>query len=329
LTQRLLAFSRRQLLDPRPLDLNKLIVAEADFMQRTLGESIEVEAVGGGGLWRVEVDQNELESALLNLAINARDAMPNGGKLTIETANVDLDEGYAAAHLGASVGPHVVLAVSDAGVGIDKETQSRMFEPFFTTKEAGKGTGLGLAMVLGIVQQSGGNICVESELGKGTTFKVHLPRTDAATTRAQGPADTSSRPPVGTETILLVEDEQPVRVLMRNLLQQAGYTVLEAQSSGDALVISEQHAGPIHLLLTDVIMPRMSGREVSERLHQQRPTMKVLFMSGYTDDAIVRHGVLVAEMAFLQKPVTPPTLIRKILEVLDTPSYPQIRIATG
>jgi len=320
LTGQLLAFSRKQLLQPRVLNLNDVIVGAEKLLRRLIGEDVELTVRLAPDLGNVNVDPGQVEQIVMNLAVNARDAMPRGGKLTIETANVDLDEGYAAAHLGASVGPHVVLAVSDAGVGIDKETQSRMFEPFFTTKEAGKGTGLGLAMVLGIVQQSGGNICVESELGKGTTFKVHLPRTDAATTRAQGPADTSSRPPVGTETILLVEDEQPVRVLMRNLLQQAGYTVLEAQSSGDALVISEQHAGPIHLLLTDVIMPRMSGREVSERLHQQRPTMKVLFMSGYTDDAIVRHGVLVAEMAFLQKPVTPPTLIRKIREVLDTPS---------
>jgi two-component system cell cycle sensor histidine kinase/response regulator CckA len=319
LTGQLLAFSRKQILQPRVLNLNDVVAGTEKLLRRLIGEDIELNVLLAPDLGNVNVDPGQVEQIVMNLAVNARDAMPRGGKLTIETANVELDEGYAAAHLGASAGPHVMLAVSDTGVGIDKEMQSRMFEPFFTTKEKGKGTGLGLATVLGIVQQSGGTIWVYSELGRGTTLKVYLPRTEAPKTRAQEPADTARRPQVGTETILLVEDEQAVRLLARNILQRAGYQVLEAQSSGDALVISEQHAPPIHLLLTDVIMPRMSGRELSDRLQQQRPTMKVLFMSGYTDDAVVRHGVLDAEVAFLQKPITPAMLTRKVREVLDAP----------
>jgi CheY-like chemotaxis protein len=318
LTRQLLMFSRQQVIEPKVLDLNDVLTGMHKMLRRILGEDVETISLSNPSLGRVRVDPSSIEQVVMNLAVNARDAMPTGGKLTIETANVVLDEHYALSHLPAKAGPYVMLAVSDTGTGMDRETQARIFEPFFTTKELGKGTGLGLSTVFGIVQQSGGNIWVYSEPGKGTTFKVYLPRVDAEVDVVRPQVGSAALR--GTETILLVEDEEQVRAVVLNILRRQGYRVIPAQNGGEALLLCEKHSGAIDLLLTDVVMPRMSGPELAKRLAMTRPEMKVLCMSGYTDDSIVRHGVLEGHVAFLQKPITPASLARKVREVLDEDS---------
>jgi two-component system cell cycle sensor histidine kinase/response regulator CckA len=315
LTRQLLAFSRRQVLTPQVVDLNSVIANLHNMLRRLIGEDIELLHIPGANLGLVRVDPGQIEQVILNLIVNARDAMPQGGKITIETGNAVLDEGYAGGHFPIKSGPYVGLAVSDTGCGMAPEVQAHIFEPFFTTKEQGKGTGLGLAMVYGIVKQSGGYIWVYSEVERGTTFKIHLPRVELNLEPVEAPRRAVGR--TGTETILLVEDEASVRSLVCGVLEQGGYKVLLARNGEDALVVSEQHKGPIHLLLTDVVMPEMGGPALADHLRPFHRTMKILYMSGYTDDAIVRHGVLGSSAAFLQKPFTPDVLAQKVREVLD------------
>jgi PAS domain S-box-containing protein len=315
LTRQLLLFSRQQVVAPKVIDLREVLVSMDKMLQRILGEDVDLVSVATKAAGRVEVDPSHIEQVILNLVVNARDAMPTGGKLTIETANVLLDDEYAAGHLPVKSGFYVMLAVTDTGCGMDKETQARIFEPFFTTKEQGKGTGLGLSTVFGIVQQSGGNIWVYSEPGKGTTFKVYLPRVDAEVDVLRPTVAPATLR--GHETILVCEDEEQVRGIVQSILRRQGYRVIPAQHPGEALLLCEQFPEPIDLLLTDVVMPEMSGPELARRLAGARPAMKVLCMSGYTDDSIVRHGVLESGVAFLQKPITPAALATKVREVLD------------
>jgi PAS domain S-box-containing protein len=377
LTRQLLAFSRKQVLAPKVLDLNGIVSGMQTMLQRLIGETINLVTVPESALGRVKADPGQIEQVIMNLAVNARDAMQDGGRLMIRTSNVRAGE--APPLPGAAsppAGPHVLLEVSDSGTGMDANTQAHLFEPFFTTKEPGKGTGLGLSTVYGIVEQSGGSVTVETELGRGTTFRIYLPQVEAPAPAgtiapasppvarpvpppaaptvpfpvpslarpAQAPAVAAVPPPTRvqpepvrsaaaplepalvsqdtpqrTETILLVEDALRVRAVVREILEMNGYNVLEARHGVEALEISERHQGPIHLMVTDVVMPQMSGRELAQRLQPLRPDMKVLYMSGYTDDAIVRHGVLGAGMAFLSKPFTPDALALKVSEVLDTP----------
>ncbi|TAL10509.1 MAG: PAS domain S-box protein [Nitrospirae bacterium] len=318
LTHQLLAFSRRQMLTSKVLNLNAVIMDLEPMLRRLIGEDIELTIVPGPALGQVQADPSQIEQIILNLVINARDAMPRGGKLTIETANVELDEEYAGRHAAFQPGSYVLVAVSDTGMGMDEETAARVFEPFFTTKEPGKGTGLGLSTVYGIVKQSDGYIWVYSEPGLGTTFKFYLPRSTSLSDKVQADVE-RTQIPQGTETILLAEDEDVVRTLVGSILQDGGYTVLAASHSEEAFRISGRHDGTIDLMVTDVVMPGMSGRELAERLASLRPQMKVLYISGYTDDAIVRHGVQAEGTAFLQKPFTPDVLLRKVREVLETP----------
>ncbi len=314
LTRQLLAFSRQQVLEPRVLDLNAVVTSTEKLLRRLLGEDVHLTTTLATALGTVKADPGQLEQIIMNLAVNARDAMPRGGRLSIETANVDLEETDVRGHLAGQPGRYVMLAISDTGVGMDAATQARIFEPFFTTKEAGKGTGLGLATVYGIVKQSGGFVWVHSEPGSGSSFKIHLPRLDAPVTPAAAPAP---EPVDGSETVLVVEDVAAVRTVTRAMLERHGYTVLEAHDGETAIRLAEAHRGTIHLLLTDVVMPAVSGRALADHLIALRPVMRVLFVSGYTDDAIVRHGILQDGIAFLQKPFTPDVLARKVRAVLD------------
>ncbi len=316
LTQQLLAFSRRQVLEPRVLDLNAVISGMERMLRRVIGEDVELMTALDPELWRAKADPGQIEQAILNLVVNARDAMPRGGRLTLETANVELDDKFAGHYTSIQPGPHVMLAVSDTGVGMDEELQSRLFEPFFTTKEQGKGTGLGLSTTYGIVKQSGGSIWVYSEPGHGTTFKIYLPRCEEPLEERAAAAPVREAAP-GTETILLVEDEPEVRRLVEKLLRLKGYRVLSAGGPSDALAISKRHEAPIELMLTDVIMPEMNGRELARVLGASRPRMRVLYMSGYTDAAMSQQGILPPGTAFLSKPFTPEALARKVREVLD------------
>ena len=316
LTRQLLAFSRRQTLQPVVLDLNELVEGVAKMLGRLIGEDVDLVVVPAPNLGRVSADAGRIEQVLMNLAVNARDAMPAGGKVTIETGNVTLDEAYAREHVGAHAGEYVMLAVTDTGCGMDARTRQRIFEPFFTTKGLGRGTGLGLSTVYGIAKQHGGNIWVYSEPGKGTTFKVYLPRASA---EAQVPSPKAQpvAAPRGAETILLVEDDASVRDVSARVLAECGYTVLEAPHPARARAVFAEHADEIALLLTDVVLPGCNGRELAEALLADRPALKVMYMSGYTDDAIVRSGSADSGAPFLEKPFSPQVLARRIREVLD------------
>jgi two-component system, cell cycle sensor histidine kinase and response regulator CckA len=317
LTRQLLAFSRKQMLAPKVLNIQSVVSDMEKILRRLIGEDVALETSSAPDLWLIKADRSQIEQVILNLAVNARDAMPQGGRLTIETMNVELDASYAHPPAVLSPGKYVMLAVTDNGSGMDAETQAHIFEPFFTTKEKGKGTGLGLATVYGIVKQSGGYVWVYSEPGRGTSFKIYLPRIEDAqpgSARERKP-DTLSLPR-GSETVLLVEDEKGVRELAREYLEMSGYTVIEAENGHMALELAAMHAGQIHLLMTDVVMPGISGRELAERASQIRPGIKILYMSGYTDQAVVHHGILESDAVLLQKPFTAATLAAKLREIL-------------
>jgi CheY-like chemotaxis protein len=315
LTRQLLAFSRQQVLQSRIVDLNEVLDGMRRILEPLLGEDVELVIRSQPGLQPVKADPTQLEQVIMNLAVNARDAMPTGGTLVIETSDANLDERFVAQHLGATVGPHVVLSVQDTGVGMDRQTLSRIFEPFFTTKERSKGTGLGLSTVFGIVKQSGGFTSVWSEPDKGAIFKIYLPAVRGTSIRPSDPSRQSAQP-CGAETILLVEDEERVREVAATMLRRHGYTVIEAGRPSEAISLATSEAPSIHLLLTDVVMPEMGGRLLAEKLGQLVPNLPVLFMSGYTDDAIVRHGVQESRVAFLQKPFTQESLLRSVHQVL-------------
>jgi two-component system cell cycle sensor histidine kinase/response regulator CckA len=321
LTQQLLAFSRRQVMEMKILDLNTLLRDLDKMLRRVIGEDIELVTLLAEDLGRIKADPGQIQQVIMNLAVNSRDAMPNGGKLTIETANVELDESYARSHVDVKPGRYVMFSVSDTGVGMTPEVRERIFEPFFTTKEKGKGTGLGLSTAYGIVKQSGGNIWVYSEPGKGTTFKIYLQRGDEPLEELREKM-IGEELPCGKETVLVVEDEEKVRKLIVEILARQGYRVLEASDADEALLIHEKHDGPIHLTLVDVVMPGMSGSELAKRLASLNPKMRILYMSGYTDNTIVHHGVLEKGVNYIQKPFTMEGLARKVREVLDKDSKP-------
>ena len=316
LTRQLLAFSRKQILQPEILDLNHIVVELNRMLQRLIGEDIDLLMALGPDIGKVQADPNQIEQVLMNLAVNARDAMPKGGKLTIETDNIYLSDEFSDLHVSVPAGNYVMLAVSDSGCGMTEQTRDRIFEPFFTTKGVGKGTGLGLATVYGIVKQSGGSLSVYSEVDRGTTFKIYLPVVEGDVTEKK--IDTGELEILrGAETILVVEDEEVVREMATEILRESGYQVIEARDANEALSLAAQFRGEIHLMLTDVVMPQMSGRDLAEKFKPQRPEMKVLYMSGYTDDAIVHHGVLDHGTAFIGKPFSIEQLTRKMREILD------------
>jgi len=320
LTRQMLAFSRRQVFQMRVVNLNEIIRELLKMLRRIIGEHIEIKADLSDDLKPVKADSGQLEQVLMNLGVNARDAMPKGGRLTFETKNVVLDEDFVRRHVGSSPGPHVLLTVSDTGTGMEASTLSRIFEPFFTTKEPGQGTGLGLAMVYGVVKQSGGSIWVHSKVGEGTTFEIYLPEAKAAAelTTAKKPQFTLK---TGSETILLVEDDAGVRELVIAMLASQGYSVLAAEQLNDVESLCKKHSGNIHLLLTDMVLPKANGRDIAKRVGVLRPGVKILYMSGYTDDALVRGHGFDEGSAFLQKPFSRAALTAKVREVLDTDGF--------
>jgi|HubBroStandDraft_6_1064221.scaffolds.fasta_scaffold00376_13 two-component system cell cycle sensor histidine kinase/response regulator CckA len=322
LTRQLLAFSRRQVLEPTVLDLGAVVTDTSKMLQRLIGDDIELVTILTPDLGRVRADKGQVEQVVMNLAVNARDAMPEGGKLTITIASAELDEVTIRQHPEANSDTYIMLQVSDTGCGMDPETQLRIFDPFFTTKGIGKGTGLGLSTVYGVVKQSGGYISVHSELGRGTSFKIYLPRVDESIGNAS-PDDDAEKSLMGSETILLVEDADALRELACELLEDAGYTVLAAANSMEAIQLAEKHNGSIQLLLTDVVMPGMGGMKLAEQMTRIHPGIKVLYVSGYTDDAIAHHGVLDSGVALLQKPFTKNSLTSKLREVLGVGKKPK------
>ncbi len=326
LTRQLLAFSRKQVLQPKTVDLNEIVANMDRMMRRLIGEDLDLVTVLQPDLGMVLVDPGQVEQVLMNLVVNARDAMPRGGKVTIETGNMQLGEGFSQEHRVVKPGQYVKLSISDTGCGIDEEVKSHLFEPFFTTKEKGKGTGLGLSTVYGIVKQSGGYIWVDSEVGKGSVFKVYFPRTDGVDAGA-GAKNGSGRSaaPAGRETVLVVEDEELLRMLLRQILQGSGYTVLVASDGEDAVRIASESRIPIHLVVTDVVMPKMNGREAAKSLEKIFPGVATLYMSAYTDDAILDYGVLEPGISFLEKPFTPDALLRKVREVLKEKTAGEFR----
>ena len=315
LTRQLLAFSRQSMLQPKVLDLNSVVSDTAKLIGRLIGEDIRLRTVFASDLRRVKVDPGQLDQVLINLAVNARDAMPKGGSLTIETSNTEFVDEHSASQLGCRVGKYVQLAMTDNGCGMPPEVRQRIFEPFFTTKSVGKGTGLGLSMVLGIVQQSGGTIHVYSELDRGTTFKIYLPAVEENVTPQA--ISGNGLELQGSETVLLVEDEAVVRGLALASLKMRGYRVLTAIDGLDALRVAAEHDGPIDLLLTDVVMPNLGGPELAAKIKERYPEIKIIYTSGYTDDTVIRHGLLSAEVSFVQKPYTPQVLAKKVRQTLD------------
>jgi CheY-like chemotaxis protein len=315
----LLAFSRQQVISPRPIDLNKIICELEPMLRRLIGEDVLLSTSFTPDLGIVRVDPGQVEQVVMNLAVNARDAMPRGGRLSIATSRLEIAEASGRTRAGMLPGSYACITVADTGSGMTPEVKARVFDPFFTTKDPGKGTGLGMAVVHGIVTQSNGYVELESEPGAGTRFSIYFPLVDARLEVAEMEDARAAELPQGSGTILLAEDEDALRNLLGQVLVECGYRVLQARDGKDALQLAQSHEGPIHLLVSDVVMPHLAGRELAERLQALRSEMKVLFLSGYTDDAVVRHGVLQAEFAFLQKPFSPVVFARAVRELLDQP----------
>jgi two-component system cell cycle sensor histidine kinase/response regulator CckA len=326
LTRQLLAFSRRQVLQPKVLDINQSVAEMDQLLRRLIGANIELVTVLRPEVGAVRVDSAQIQQIFINLVVNARDAMPQGGKVLIETANVELDGDYVEHNFDVKLGPYVMLAVTDTGLGMDPETQAHIFEPFFTTKEQGKGTGLGLSMIHGIVKQSGGHIAVESAISKGTTFRIYLPQVSERVRQDDGGAKSPVEPRGGTETIVIAEDEPALRELMSQCLKRLGYTVLTAQDGAEALEICERHPGPIHLVLTDIVMPRMNGLQLKERVAARRSGVRFLFVSGYVDAALQRSSLFAEDSAFLEKPFPPDELARKVRQLLERGAMGEAKI---